>query len=451
MTMMRWMTAGALAVMALPGCNDEVQACTPGRQVECACEDGTASVQACTKGGVFEECRCGQTADARVPDAARTNDSGVDRGTPIIPGGSSSPVDPGNVSSGDRDAAALVDARVLGGDPGPVDASAPASGVGFIAMFARDGSLWSVDTAGIARFELASGAEVARWNAPRPLTSAAFDGTYLVALDGAKLSTLEPTELTMGASGDLVESCRAAVFVNDGRLICGPANDWDRVFYTYDAASGKLLASSQKYTYNGIPMRRVPSLNAFVTVSVDSSPSDFHLYTVGADNAAKFENESPYHGDFPIDDSYAFDGSPPTHLITAYGLRLKFAVGCGTSNTCFVKDGALGTLSGAQRFVALDGDGKTLVAIVDTSGSSYYVPGQSTAANYLLQTIDLPSRTVTGQRVINLPAGAPLAFQALLADKKVALAARKAGDDPYASPYPSSGAPAYDLLTFDLP
>ena len=110
--------------------------------------------------------------------------------------------------------------------------------------------------------------------------------------------------------------------------------------------------SSKKYTYNGIPMRLVPGTSDFVTVSVDLSPSDFHLYSGSDSGEAVYINESPYHGDLRITNTYAFDGSPPVHLITDSGLLLRIHGDNCTgsmssfSTGCFVKDGALGTLTG---------------------------------------------------------------------------------------------------------
>lgn len=193
------------------------------------------------------------------------------------------------------------------------------------------------------------------------------------------------------------------------------ANDWDRIFYTYDAVSGALVASSDPYTYNGIPMRRVPGTDDFVTVTVDSSPSDFHLYSVLESGETVFVNESPYHGDFGAEDVYAFFGAPATHLVTHEGLMLKiYGAGCHSGETsftseCFVKDGALGTLSGAQRFLGMDSDAAGfLYGLVNASSQSgFYAPVCTSGC--LVQKIDIGARVVLTQKIYDMNIGAVVA------------------------------------------
>jgi hypothetical protein len=207
-----------------------------------------------------------------------------------------------------------------------------------------------------------SGAEIRRVTAPRTITAAAFDGKYLGIADGAILTTFLP-DLTWVTATTLIEACASAVVVSNSRFVCGPSNDWDRVFYTYDLATSAFLAQSSKYTYNGIPMRIVPGTDDFITVTLDLSPTDFFLYTVGADGKVLFISDSPYHGDFPVTNIYAFDTSPATHLVTHTGLLLKLHAGpgcvpgTGHSSDCLVKDGVLGTLDPGEQFIAMAQDG----------------------------------------------------------------------------------------------
>jgi hypothetical protein len=252
-----------------------------------------------------------------------------------------------------------------------------------------------------------SGTELQQLASPREIMAAAFDGTTLVVADKGRFVSYN-TKLKELADGDLAESCASGVLLSKSRFVCGPANDWDRVFYTYDALSGMLLASSQKYTYNGIPMRQVPGMDDFVTVTVNSSPSDFHLYTLQGDEAS-YINESPYHGDFRITNIYAFDTSPPDHLITDTGLLLHvYGDDCSTKTTsftsgCFTKDGTLGTLSGSQIFVGMDSDGDgTLFGLVDPVNSSL---SDVCTKSCLVQRIDVSSRSVTSQKLHSFAAG----------------------------------------------
>ena len=107
---------------------------------------------------------------------------------------------------------------------------------------------------------------------PRENTAAAFDGEILVVADRARFASYN-VMLSRNMEADLVEECASAVLVSDHRFICGPSNDWDRIFYTYDAQTGAFVASSEKYTYNGIPMHHIPGTVDSVTVTVGSSPS----------------------------------------------------------------------------------------------------------------------------------------------------------------------------------
>jgi hypothetical protein len=153
------------------------------------------------------------------------------------------------------------------------------------------------------------------------------------------------------------------------------------------------------YTYNGLPMRRIPASDSFVAVSVDSSPSDYHLYEMGADDVIVYVGESPYHGDFSVTGTYAFDGAPPNHLITPTGLLLSLASpGCAPGLTtaftdCFVKDGALGTLTSNQSFIAMTNEGGTLYGLVSNRVVS------DPASSYLLQSIDVATRTLRTESV----------------------------------------------------
>jgi hypothetical protein len=200
-----------------------------------------------------------------------------------------------------------------------------------------------------------SGAELTRLTAPRTITAAAFDGQYLGVADAAILTTFLP-DLTWHAATTLVEGCASAVVVGDSRLVCGPANDWDRIFYTYDLPNGVLLARSDKYTYQGIPIQRVPGTNQFLSLG-----SFYYVYSVGSDGKAAQIATSSF--DLRGSPTYGFDNDPATHLITDSGqlVSLPSAPTCtadaGLLNGCIQQDGVLGTIPAGQRFVAFAQDG----------------------------------------------------------------------------------------------
>ena len=83
--------------------------------------------------------------------------------------------------------------------------------------------------------------------APRPITSAAFDGTRLVTADAAML-TVYTSALDSEGTVLLTESCASSVLMDGGVFVCGPSNDWDRVFYTYDIIGRKAIARASRST-----------------------------------------------------------------------------------------------------------------------------------------------------------------------------------------------------------
>jgi len=435
-----WLVAN---VMVAVSCDHDgpQSTCVPGVQVSCACLDGIDGIQRCTAEGTFEACQCdgpsseltgsdavtaaiggGGTGGRRALPVSGAGAGGGRAGGPNGLGGSGhqagKTASPGGSSGASGDHTAGETSRSAGQGAAGVDGSAADGGSTeplpdgvlsegadtLVGAFVADAGIVIVLSTGV-RVVRRDGSELKRWDAPRPLMAAALDGTLLGVADGAKVTALDlAADLNALSSTELIEACTAAVMVSNHRFVCGPSNDWDRVYYIYDLLQGKLLASSNKYTYNGRPMRRVPGRDAFITVSDDLSPSDFHLYTVAADSTLTYLGESPYHGDFSISNIYAFDGEPPNHLVTSTGLLLDIGkpecTQPSTSSTalmgCFVKDGALGTLTGAQTFVGMSTQGGLLYALLDvgsTSGPS------SPTRNYLLQSIDVAAREVKTQSV----------------------------------------------------
>ncbi len=242
-------------------------------------------------------------------------------------------------------------------------------------------------------------------SAPRPILSAAFDGTWLVVADAAMI-TVYSTALESHGTVLLTEGCYSSVLMDGGIFVCGPNEDWDRIFYTYDVKALRAIASSsQKFTYHGRPMRRVPGTGYFITVTTDLSPSDFYLYKVLPDGSdVLFVNESPYHGDFAATTTIGFDGTPATELIQVSGLLLRiFGDGCDAQHDsftsgCFVKDGALGLLAPGQPYLALANDGAGRLFAVTNDGSTNYGYGPLCPGGCNVQLIDVATRTVVAQR-----------------------------------------------------
>jgi hypothetical protein len=336
-------------------------------------------------------------------------------GSQVIGTGGTRPIGTGGapLGTGGRPAAGGTGGPVgMGGGGGSVSASCVSAGVladstaRLVNLFVNDRGVLVVDAQGVTSYQR-SGAVLARYASPREITAAAMDGGQLVVADRAAVVPLS-ADLVPEKEILVAETCASAVMVSGGRFVCGPSNDWDRIFQTYSVAAGVQIAASQAYTYKGIPMRRVPGTDDFVTVTTDSSPSDFHLYRVTESGKVVFINESPYHGDFPATMTFAFDGAPPAHLVQVTGLMLKiYGENCtdqatSFSSQCFVKDGVIGTLEGSETFVALADDGRgTLFGMVSSAGLSTF-DGRC-RGGCAVQRIDVASRRVISERFRAIP------------------------------------------------
>ena len=239
----------------------------------------------------------------------------------------------------------------------------------------------------------------------KQITTAAFDGTTLVVTDADELTVMTP-ELDLGSTASTTESCASAVMVSQNRFICGPSKDSKRVFYTYNVGVNPPLqiATSSEYSYNGIPMRRVPGMDSFVTVENNNEPPGFSLFTVSSATG-----EASLGGSSPFDDyqlytgqSVAFDGSPATHMIQADGNMLSLTgSGCDgselNSQSCFQSSGLLGVLSSEQSYVGLgdDGAGKLLALVMQIADFHLYQPPCANGCH--IQVIDIASRSILQQ------------------------------------------------------
>lgn len=250
------------------------------------------------------------------------------------------------------------------------------------------------------------GVQNKRIDSAREIKSATLSAEGLAVADAAVLTVYSPA-LDMLRQVDLKETCAAAVATSGGRFICGPSNDWDRVFYSFDMNSATLIGQSAKYTYNGIPMKRVTGQDLFITTSISLSPSDYHLYRVNAAGVAEFVCESPYHGDFPVRDIFAFD-KDATHLVTHTGLLLK-VMGTGTTcSTYLLKDGVLGTLLGKEYFLGMSdvGDGQ----IYGLVGSTDFF-GAPCQGGCKVQEVDVAKHAVVSEQSYSLPMARVLSTQ----------------------------------------
>ncbi len=399
-----------LGAMCLVGCLSpvsettptvEVPSCIPGRVEECPCLGQRTGVQKCLADGTFDECVCDTSTTGGGDGASSTGGgTGHTTGGGYVSGGGGGHVTGGGFGGG----------APTGGNGGGGNVIVPLDGgivlsAGIdtlIDLFPVQNGLIVVRSTGVQLLDT-QGAQVTWVASPREITSAAFDGTLLGVADLAIL-TVYDVQLNALRSASLVESCASSVVLSGGRFVCGPPGDWDRVFAVFDMNTGTMLTNGPgQFTYDGIPMRRVPGTDDFVTVTVDLSPSDFTLFRVATDNTVHSYGDSPYHGAFSANTSFAFDGLPPTHLINDTGEMLKiYTSNCAetySTGNCFARDGQLGVLPNGRAFLSMtEGPPGTIYGISQvTPNTSYFDARCSGMGGCSIDRIDVGARVIRGR------------------------------------------------------
>jgi hypothetical protein len=323
-------------------------------------------------------------------------------------GGSTVGLDAGKGGRSGNPDASLYDG---GGGPGPI-VKLTNGAAALIDVFVGDKGVYVVTSAGASLFDR-SGMLVKSVSSPEAITSAAFDGNQLMLAAKTTLTTYD-TSLAVVATGTLIEPCGASILISNHRFLCGSASDWDHVFYTFDTLSGALIATSSKYTYNGIPMKRIPGTDDFVTVDPENEPSDFNLYSVSSAGVVTYINHEPW-STINASPVFAFDGAPPVHLVSQWGvLATIFGSDCltnigATKTTCFVTDGNLGILTGTQQFDGMDSDAAgNLYGLIDMIDP---ITDPPCSHGCLLDTISVANKTVLSQRVVQLTMDRLVAFR----------------------------------------
>ena len=399
MALQRWLARpaaaliGALVVVSCGGrtregaLTDGEPQCIAGQQIACACFDGADGAQVCSPQGAYEACVC-KASSGNGSGGTQSTGSGDGGGTAIGTGARSS----SGGSSNTGGSSSIAD----GGD-----ATVLSSGTQtLVDLFVTEAGVLLVFTDEI-RLVSRAGTTLNSLSSSREITAAAFEGSTLVVTDKAKFTSYDSSLQTI-VSANLATGCSSAVLIDGGRFVCGQDVDWDRVYYTYDTQSGALLASSIQYTYEGLTMRRVPGLNEFVAVEVESSPANLFLYQVGADGEASILGGSDFETSDPSA-VYAFVGNPATQVVVQDGAMLDIpgdaCNGAQFSEGCLSQHGELGTLTGSQTFIGMDSDSSgQLYTLVDLSPSfDAHCGGGCTA-----QHIDVASRSVVRQSLHNL-------------------------------------------------
>lgn len=184
---------------------------------------------------------------------------------------------------------------------------------------------------------------------PREILSGISSGERIVILDRGVLTTLDRDLNTLGTV-NLVESCVAAVSAGPDWIVCGPGDDWQRVFYTYEIRTPKLAARSQAVTYEGIAMQSVPGRPWFLTKE--------KLFALDDKGEAKERSRIGFSSTPEVIPPLVFAGDPATHAIDRMNNVFELHIDCQPS--CFVKVGMWTT---ARSGGAFDGPGSTVLAV----------------------------------------------------------------------------------------
>jgi hypothetical protein len=374
------------------GCEDR-ERCEPETEIACECEDGANGTRYCLPNRSYDQCYC--FSGEPWPDPSDE--------PPFVP------FDAGRPDAGPapKDAGLDADARPLG------DGVQLASGPGVLLdVFAAGTDVWVVLPDQITRISLEDGSELARWEAPRPLSGATFDGTRLVALDGAKLTLLDKDGLGPGSSTNLIEPCKFATLVSDGLLVCTSGSSAS--FYVLDVTSDAGLSFTSSVPRGG-PVMAVPGTQRFLIAdSTSSSFSSLRAFSVDRDAGVAALNDggtSPSNALFvpPL----AFDAVPAENLVNRQGILLRMNGSCGTaSEPCFVRTGTLGLLQAREGFLGLDSVGGELFGLADGNADN---PGRARCTEQFcrLVRIDVPARELRAEQTFRRPLRAVIALRAL--------------------------------------
>jgi len=163
---------------------------------------------------------------------------------------------------------------------------------------------------------------------PREILAAVWSANRAVILDRGVLTTLDENLATLGRI-NLIESCVQAVAADNDRVVCGPSNDWERIFYTYEVTTPALVARSQGFTYEGIPMRAVPGRPWFLTPDA--------LFALDATGAATQRLDLSFSTSAQPILPLTFAGNPATFAVDRTGKVFQLQPTCQPS--CFVAAG----------------------------------------------------------------------------------------------------------------
>jgi hypothetical protein len=237
------------------------------------------------------------------------------------------------------------------------------------------------------------------------LDTAAFDGSTLVVTAKGLVVSYD-TNLREVARFALPGECSSSVLLSGNRFVCGDPDEYERVFYVYDALSGAFLQLTTRFGFEAGPMSRIPGRDAFVSVSTEESSKKLLMYAVDSAGSVTMTGNSSNsnRGTFSISPLLAFHGDPATHLITDAGeLVCLTPEDCGRPTSSLLLDGDARHLPQGRAFAAMD---------VDAAGKLHAIlrSGEGSVA----ERIDVATQTVEASMPFEDPGHS--AFTLLRAD-----------------------------------
>ena len=383
----------------------ERDACVPGLAIACPCLGGREGFRRCKVDRTFAACACeaptehDEASDASLDAGAQPEEGSLDAGAE--PDESAAAADGGEKpsSAGTAGRAGNLAAPWTGPIASPVSSAA---GSLVAALPCAPGIL--ITTGKHIRLFARDASELAGWDTPATITAAVIEQDRLGVMDESGLTIFDVSrELRFQLRVPLEEPCTHAVLVSKQRVVCGNGNDTSRVYRVYDLTSGALDGTSRVFIYKGLPMRRVPGADRFVTVS-NNSPTSLSLFEVSGDGQVLYVASTSFGA--AVSEVYGFDADPATHVITQRGAQLDIATPeCSEMPSsdaesrpvpCFVPDGGLGASVAGDLFLAMTNVAETLYALVDRAQATADV------RDYWLLRVDVPSRSLVSQRALTL-------------------------------------------------
>ena len=271
--------------------------------------------------------------------------------------------------------------------------------------------MWVILPTRVSRVSL-EGAELARWDAPRPLLTAAFDGERLGVLDGAKITMLDKSTLEPQLSVNLTEPCKSAALVRSGPLACSSDSG---AIYTVDTVTGALQSAKSSVVYQAAKTTTIPGTRRFFVAN--SSAFSTQVFEVDADGGAPIpvDGGTNLSSSVSLTPPWGFDAVPAQNLVTAQGVLLRMSGSCGgAGEPCFARTGTLGLLQANEAFLGLHSAGDALFGLLDSraSSSSFSSARCSTEPCRLLR-IDVAAREIRAEQPVRRPLRTVVAMQPL--------------------------------------